>query len=157
MCNQCMPERNRHTTNAAWRQMANTTKLGTDPFPTTPFTFQVCACEFMQAYEPILPIPKGLRPPAQGCEERATLGQRNKYHQPQRGCAGFPGRSNHQRDSVEDTTHFGVDVKSTSVTQGSSFLATLGFGAESLWDSQSSSAPTRGGATNNIYERTGPG
>jgi hypothetical protein len=33
MCNQCMPERRRHTTNAAWRQMANTIKLGTDPFP----------------------------------------------------------------------------------------------------------------------------
>jgi len=31
-------------------------------------------------------IPKGLRPPAQGCEERATLGHRSTNHQPQRGC-----------------------------------------------------------------------
>src|SRR5207247_6492795 len=31
-------------------------------------------------------IPKGLRPPAQGCEERATLGHRPTRDQPQRGC-----------------------------------------------------------------------
>ena len=33
------------------------------------------------------PIPKGLRPPAQGCEARATLGRSNENTQPQRGCA----------------------------------------------------------------------
>src|SRR5258706_1087588 len=35
-------------------------------------------------------IPKGLRPPAQGCEARATLGNR-RYppSQPRRGCAHF--------------------------------------------------------------------
>src|SRR6185312_16387138 len=31
-------------------------------------------------------IPKGFRPKAQGCEERATLGMRGKNSQPQRGC-----------------------------------------------------------------------
>jgi RHS repeat-associated protein len=53
---------------------------------------------------------------------------------------------------VTDTTRFGVDVKSTSVTQGSSFLATMGFAAESLWDSQTAPAPTSGGATTNIFD-----
>jgi hypothetical protein len=38
-------------------------------------------------------------------------------------------------DRVEDTTRFGVDTEFRSVTQGSSFLATLGFVTESLWDS----------------------
>ena len=32
-------------------------------------------------------IPTGLCRPAQGCEERATLGGRLKSFQPQRGCA----------------------------------------------------------------------
>ena len=35
------------------------------------------------------PIPQGLRPAAQGCEERATLGQCGEQHQPQRGCANL--------------------------------------------------------------------
>jgi hypothetical protein len=58
-------------------------------------------------------IPKGLRPPAQGCEERATLG-------------------NHRENFA---TPLGLCVSRT-VTQGSSCLATLGFGSESRWDSQ---------------------
>src|SRR5439155_26136244 len=74
------------------------------------------------------PIPKGLRPPAQGCEERATLGTRKNDHQPQRGCDpnAQPGRN-----------PVGVDAMFRAISQGSSFLATLGFGSESLWDSQS--------------------
>jgi len=76
-------------------------------------------------------IPKGLRPPAQGCEERATLGKRKDDHQPQRGCDpnAQPGRN-----------PVGVDAMFPAISQGSSFLATLGFGAESLWDSQSMGA-----------------
>jgi len=73
-------------------------------------------------------IPKGLRPPAQGCEERATLGTRKNDHQPQRGCDSNaqPGRN-----------PVGVDAIIPEISQGSSFLATLGLESESLWDSQS--------------------
>src|SRR6185369_635296 len=39
-----------------------------------------------------LPIPKGLRPTARGCEERATLGQRIRKTKPQRGF-DFGGRA----------------------------------------------------------------
>ena len=35
-----------------------------------------------------LPIPKGLRPKARGCEERATPGKVRHFNQPQRGCGG---------------------------------------------------------------------
>ena len=38
-------------------------------------------------------IPKGFRPPAQGCEARATLGNRRPRRQPQRGCGSIPGLS----------------------------------------------------------------
>ena len=34
-------------------------------------------------------IPTGLRPPAQGCEERATLGTGRQASKPQRGCDRF--------------------------------------------------------------------
>jgi len=37
-------------------------------------------------------IPKGFRLKAQGCEERATLGNRAKNQQPQRGCGHFASR-----------------------------------------------------------------
>src|SRR5438093_3568163 len=37
------------------------------------------------------PIPKGLCLPAQGCEERATLGGGRQRFQPQRGCVSFSG------------------------------------------------------------------
>jgi hypothetical protein len=40
--------------------------------------------------DPQLPIPKGLRHKAQGCEERATLGKHGFNAQPQRGCGFFP-------------------------------------------------------------------
>jgi hypothetical protein len=39
-----------------------------------------------------MPIPKGLRLKAQGCEERATLGQRIRKTKPQRGF-GFGERA----------------------------------------------------------------
>src|SRR6266516_3453100 len=71
------------------------------------------------------PIPKGLRSKAQGCEERATLGNRNERPQPQRGCVAFLP-PNHNPVVVE---------MPRLATQGCSFLATLGFGSESLWDS----------------------
>jgi hypothetical protein len=45
------------------------------------------------------PIPTGLRPPAQGCAPRATLGHApNYFPQPQRGCV-LPFRT-HRRNPV---------------------------------------------------------
>ncbi len=71
------------------------------------------------------PIPKGLCPPAQGCEERATLGNVCLESQPQRGCVR-PRSLAATPLALWDFFRF---------TQCSSFLATLGFGPESLWDS----------------------
>jgi hypothetical protein len=60
----------------------------------------------------------GLRPSAQGCEGRATLGK-----------------------IVERNYNpFGVDTLSPS-SQGGSSLATFGFVPESLWDSRCLTAP----------------
>src|SRR6266446_3344396 len=74
-------------------------------------------------------IPKGLCNSAQGCEERATLGKATDDSQPQRGCGMvlFPWSS--------ATTLSGLSPMWRTFSQGSSFLATLGFVAESLWDS----------------------
>src|SRR5204862_3000142 len=73
--------------------------------------------------------PKGLRNKAQGCEERATLGKVTDDSQPQRGCGMvlFPWSP--------ATTLSGLSAMWRAFSQGSSFLATLGFVAESLWDS----------------------
>src|SRR5213592_526848 len=75
-------------------------------------------------------IPKGLCPPAQGCEERATLGHRPTKHQPQSGCGNsvFVWRSC-------DVGHNPVGVGDfiPTFSQGSSFLATLGFGTQPHW------------------------
>ncbi len=73
------------------------------------------------------PIPTGLRPLAQGCEERATLGNVCLESQPQRGCVRPRSRAATPL-ALSDFPRF---------TQGSSCLATLGFGPESLWDSLS--------------------
>src|SRR4051812_38749775 len=77
---------------------------------------------------PISSIPKGLRNKAQGCEERATLGKVTDDSQPQRGC----GMASFTQSSA--TTLSGLSTMS-AFSQGSSSLATLGFVAESLWDS----------------------
>ena len=58
-------------------------------------------------------IPTGFRPKAQGCESRATLG--NRHH------------------GIYNPVGVGNSV--VTVSQGSSCLATLGFGPESRWDS----------------------
>jgi hypothetical protein len=70
-------------------------------------------------------IPRGLCPPAQGCEARATLGNSREIRQRQRRCGG---------GSRADTTPLGLKFP-IQVSQGSSCLATLGSGPESLWDS----------------------
>ena len=93
-----------------------------------------CASETSQAPNAIrplkrrerrAPIPTGLRPLAQGCEARATLGKVRFESQPQRGCVG-PRSRGATPLALSDYFQF---------TQGSSFLATLGFGPESRWDS----------------------
>ena len=74
-------------------------------------------------------ILKGLCPPAQGCEERATLGSRRTHAINPNGVVpsfATPPRHN----------PVGVAEFFSGRTQGSSFLATLGFGAESRWDSE---------------------
>src|SRR5690349_21703088 len=72
-------------------------------------------------------ILKGLWPKAQGCEERATLGTNRKCSQALKGLS--PGVRERR-----DATLSGLTV-SWLFTQGSSFLATLGFKPESLQDS----------------------
>ena len=51
-----------------------------------------------------------------------------KFRQPQRGCGGFVVKA--------DTTPLGLVKSGPVFTQGGSCLATLGFAAESLWDSK---------------------
>ncbi len=69
--------------------------------------------------------PTGFHPPAQGCGLAATLGLSPTNDQPQRGCvrsaqgAGWVGRN-----------PFRVGMLSDPGIQGSSFLATLGWGYE---------------------------
>ena len=78
----------------------------------------------------MLSIPKGFRPKAQGCEERATLGKTRLEISNPNGVAALRRRfvSDHCRNPV------GVGDFYSTPTQGSSFLATLGFETESLWD-----------------------
>ncbi|MEO8426598.1 MAG: hypothetical protein ABI651_05745, partial [Verrucomicrobiota bacterium] len=68
----------------------------------------------------------GFRNEAQGCEERATLGKAFAKIQPQRGCDVWCMLT-------EAETPLGFCL-SDSLSQGSSFLATLGLGTQSLWD-----------------------
>ena len=72
-------------------------------------------------------IPKGLRPPAQGCDEEATLGHR-------------PINDSNRNAVVAAvaTTPLELGEFLAFVSQGSSFVATLGFEPESLWDSRAS-------------------
>src|SRR2546430_511740 len=74
----------------------------------------------------ISPIPTGLRNKAQGCEERATLGQSSMSSSTPMGLRHIAVPQPQPRWGCAD---------SGRLTQGSSFLATLGFGPESLWDS----------------------
>src|SRR6266699_4802796 len=85
--------------------------------------------------------PKGILAQSPGLERHEpTLGLSSpQYHQPQRGC-GCPSRRVHRltwflRQS-ERACHnpVGVEIFSERFTQGSSFVATLGFETQSLWD-----------------------
>jgi hypothetical protein len=79
-------------------------------------------------------IPKGLRPPAQGCEERATLGaQRLNISTP----TGLWLTNIVRRPNGNSRNRVAVGDMLWAITQGSSFLATLGLEPESRWDSSS--------------------
>ena len=81
------------------------------------------------------PTPTGLCPPAQGCEERATLGVQSRHvFNPERVAAEFVCA---RRAVAQAHNPFRVAGLLTTISQGSSFLATLGFEAESLWGSSS--------------------
>jgi hypothetical protein len=76
-------------------------------------------------------IPTGFRPKAQGCEERATLG----HHQtniPNRNAVTANLLPSLAREICRNPV--GVVRPLTQFTQGSSFLATLGWRMQSLWD-----------------------
>jgi hypothetical protein len=79
-----------------------------------------------EASQPVT-IPTGLRPLAQGCEGRATLGQRFWNRTTPTGLRRVY--------CVSGYNPVGVVRAGRGISQGSSCLATLGFGPESLWDS----------------------
>jgi len=79
-----------------------------------------------------LSIPTGLHPSAQGCEARATLGKTCRDRANPERVVSLLGSSHVVKNSAITLSGF---VKLRSLTQGSSFLATLGFATESLWDS----------------------
>src|SRR6266404_1562576 len=76
-----------------------------------------------------IPIPPGLRLPAQGCEERATLGTCRQASTTPTGLRPFPLFSSHDAATASGFHSF------SRFPQGSSFPVTLGFVSESLWDS----------------------
>jgi hypothetical protein len=77
-------------------------------------------------------IPTGFRPKAQGCEERATLGQRPASITNRNAVVAIPFSS-----AARGICHnpVGVDENLIPFTQGSACVATLGWRPESLWDS----------------------
>ena len=85
-------------------------------------------------------IPKGLCPPAQGCEARVTLGHRIKFVINPNGVAAF-------RVMEGTQPRWGCGRMVDQFSQGSTLRATLGFGTESRWDSPSAQIRTlqRGG------------
>ena len=76
---------------------------------------------------PFFSIPTGLQPSAQGCEALATLGGRWEWSINPNGVV--PRTGHVSRNPV------GVDAARNPISQGSSFLATLGCWPESRWDS----------------------
>ena len=78
------------------------------------------------------PIPTGLRPPAQGCEERATLGQHPASLTNRNAVAAIPSSF-----AASGIGHNPVGVGKDFIPspQGSSCVATLGYMPESRWDS----------------------
>jgi len=78
-----------------------------------------------------LRIPTGFCPKAQGCEARATLGNRPQNIFNRNAVAAIFVSSNARGVRCNPV---GVVCDLISFTQGSSCLATLGWGTQSLWD-----------------------
>ncbi len=101
----------------------------------TPYSM-VSAIESLDAAGPTLPgggaesraaaALKGLRPPAQGCREAATLGHVPQTSHDPNGVAAFFGNR-------RDATPLGVFVASHLVTQGRHFVPTLGWRTLPRW------------------------
>jgi len=77
-----------------------------------------------------LPIPKGLRLKAQGCEERATLGKQSEMQNPN----GVSSRLN----TLRCRNPVGVERIYAHVSQGRRVAPTLGFESERRWRSEAS-------------------
>ena len=74
------------------------------------------------------PAPTGLWPPAQGCEARATLGERSQVETNPNGVAANRARS------VHVTTPLGLmENWNTMFSQGRRVAPTLGFGTMPRW------------------------
>src|SRR6266853_6097327 len=86
-------------------------------------------CEHLLNHEPTRRIPKGFRNKAQGCEGRATLGSCVRSMTTLKGL--WPTATAAQRGH----NTFRVDRISFDLPRVARRLATLGFVAESLWDS----------------------
>jgi hypothetical protein len=76
-------------------------------------------------------IPTGFRPKAQGCEERATLGNRPRNVTT---AMRLRPKSHAPYEIGFATTALRLGKICFTTTQGSSFLATLGWRTQSLWD-----------------------
>jgi hypothetical protein len=70
-------------------------------------------------------MPTGLKQPAQGCEERATLGKKKKSRYPEKGWIGTKTMSGEIQAANLMQLLQSCD-RFASGTHGSSFLATLG-------------------------------
>ncbi len=92
------------------------------------FNIQRSTSEVNDYRERFWRIPTGFHLSAQGCEERATLG----------GCSNFTNpegvESMRSKLSIRRSNPVGVETLFGTVTQGSSFLATLGCMMQSRWD-----------------------
>ena len=88
-------------------------------------------------------IPTGFCPKAQGCAAGATLGHRPANIINRNAVAAIPS-SSVRRDVCHNPVGVGSDLFSFS--QGSSFLATLGWRTQSLWD-----CPNRADSSFNLH------
>ena len=76
-------------------------------------------------------IPTGFWPKAQGCEARATLGRRSVNPINRNAVVA---KMNREVETEVGLNPVGVEIHFDAVSQGSSFLATLGWKTQSLWD-----------------------
>jgi hypothetical protein len=81
-------------------------------------------------------IPTGFWPKAQGCEARATLGRLSLNPINRNAVVANAALDVDDVEAWVGHNPVGVETPFDMVTQGSSFLATLGWRKESLWDCQ---------------------